>query len=190
MIDIQKFKLSEEHSVFKIKYNGNHKKNSFINRIYDNRGVIYKKKFKHVEDKFLIECDEFKSVDKCVIEALELIEDKKLNKFAKTSWVYTQKKDFNMVMHKHTFLEMGTEKTKLKTDWTCVFYIQIPENLKEGDGDIIFMTEDKKLHIFKPEENDIIIFSGNLNHMVTQIPTAEKDRIIYASNFNFNLTIN
>jgi len=51
------------------------------------------------------------------------------------------------------------------------------------------MTEDKKLHVFKPEENDIIIFAGDLNHMVTQFQNAEIDRIIYTSNFNINLKI-
>ncbi len=189
MNNIQKFELSKEHIVYKIKYDGTYDKNSFIKRIYDNRDVIYKKPFKHVEDKVLIKCDEFKSIDDNVIKALELIENKKIKNVAKSSWVYTQKKDFNMIMHNHIFLEMGVNKTKLKTEWTCVFYIQIPKNLKEGEGDIIFMTEDKKLHKFKPEENDIIIFSGTLNHMVTQIPNAEIDRIIYASNFNFNLKI-
>ena len=92
-----------------------------------------------------------------------------------------------MIMHKHDYLLYTTEKTKLKTEWTCVFYIQIPENIMEGEGDIIFMTEDKKLHKFTPKENDIIIFPGTLYHMVTPIPNAEVDRIVYASNFNFNL---
>ena len=49
------------------------------------------------------------------------------------------------------------------------------------------MTEDKKLHRFVPEENDILIFSGTLNHMVTQIPNAEMDRIVFATNFNLNI---
>lgn len=184
---IEKFELSKEYTIYKLKYDGDFNKNDFIKRIYDNRGVIYQKKFKHVEDKFLIDCNEFKSIDKFVISGLEIIENKKIDKVAKSSWVYTQKKDFNMVMHKHIFLEMGTQKTKLKTDWTFVFYIQIPKNLKEKEGHIVFMTEDKKLHTFKPEENDIIIFSGTLNHMVNPIPNAEMDRIIYASNFNYSL---
>ena len=49
------------------------------------------------------------------------------------------------------------------------------------------MTEDKKLHKFTPKENEIILFSGTLNHMVTPIPNAEIDRIVYASNFNYSL---
>lgn len=186
-MNIEKFELSKEHIVYKLKYNGNFNKNDFIKRIYDNRDVIYKKNFKHVEDKFLIDCEEFKSINKFVISALEIIENKKIDKVAKRSWVYTQKQDFNMIMHKHIFLEMGTQKTKLISDWTFVFYIQIPKNLKKGEGNIVFMTEDKKLHTFTPQENDIIIFSGTLSHMVTPIPNAEIDRIIYASNFNYSL---
>lgn len=190
MNNIEKIKLSNDYIIYKIKYNKEYSKNTFIDRIFENRNIIYKKNFKNiVEDKFLIECNEFKSVDAQIIKTLEIIENKEINNFAKSSWVYTQKKDFIMTMHDHIFLEMGTQKTKLKTEWTCVFYIQIPKNIKEGEGDIVFMTEDKKLHKFIPTENDIIIFSGTLNHMVTPIPNAEIDRIIYASNFNFNLII-
>jgi len=129
-MNIEKFELSKEQTIYKIYYNSLFNKEDFIKRIYDNRCVIYKKRHKHVEDKFLIECKEFKSINRYVLDALEIIENKKIDKFAKSSWVYTQKKDFNMIMHKHIFLEMGTNKTKLKTDWTFVFYIQIPKNLK------------------------------------------------------------
>jgi len=191
-MNIETFKLSKEHVVYRLKYVGEYGKDIFIKRIDENKNVIYKKHFKNIknfEDKFLIESKEFKFIDRYVLNALEIIENKKIDKFAKSSWIYKQSKDFNMIMHKHIFLEMGTEKTKLKTDWTFVFYIQIPKNLKQGEGDIVFMTEDKKLHAFKPEENDIIIFAGDLNHMVTQIPNAEMERIIYASNINLNLKI-
>lgn len=186
-MNIEKFNLSKEHTIYRTKYSAEYTKEDFIKRIAQNKSVITKKVDKKVEDRVLIECNEFSSVNNYVIEVLESIEGKKIDKVAKLGWVYTQKEDFTMIMHKHDYLYYTTEKTNLETKWTCVFYIQIPKNLKEGEGDIIFMTEDKKLHTFTPKENDILIFSGKLYHMVTPIPSAEVDRVVYASNFNFDL---
>ena len=184
---MEKFKLSDEYVIYKVNHKSIYSKERFIKRISQNKSILNQKKDKNVEDRVLIECDEFKSVSDYVVSILEIIEARKINSIAKSSWVYTQKSDFNMVMHKHDYLLYTTEKTKLKTEWTCVFYIQIPKKITNGEGDITFMTEDKKLHTFIPKENDIIIFPGTLYHMVTPIPNAEIDRIVYASNFNFNL---
>ena len=184
---MKKFKLSDEYTIYKINYKSEYSKENFIKRINQNKSIINQIKDKNVEDRVLIECNEFKSVSDYIVSILEIIEDRKINSIAKSSWVYTQKSDFNMIMHKHDYLLYTTEKTKLKTEWTCVFYIQIPKKITKGEGDITFMTEDKKLHTFTPKENDIIIFPGTLYHMVTPIPNAEIDRIVYASNFNFNL---
>lgn len=190
MCGIETFELSKQYTVYRTKYRGEYTREDFIRRIADNKTVIYKKHFKHFEnfeDKFLIDCKEFKEVNKHVLNALEFIEGRKINKVARHSWVYTQRKDFNMNMHKHDYLLYTTEKTSLTTQWTCTFYVQLPECVKEGEGDIIFMTEDKKLHTFTPRENDILIFAGTLNHMVTQTPNAEVDRIVFATNFNYTL---
>ena len=180
---IEEFKLSNEYTVYRAKYDGEYSKQDFIKRVIQNASLRNTKPYKSVESRVFISCKEFDSVDRHVINALGSTADR----IAKLSWVYTQKKDFNMIMHKHDYLYYTTEKTSLKTEWTCVFYIQIPKNLDKGEGDIIFMTEDKKLHTFVPEENDILIFPGTLYHMVTPIPNAEIDRVVYASNFNFSI---
>jgi hypothetical protein len=184
---MEKFQLSNEYAVYRIKYEGEISTNDFIKRINQNKLILHKRTNKKVENRILIECNEFLSINNSFINALEKIDNNKIDKYAKLSWVYVQKKDFNMVMHKHDFLYYTTEKTNIKTDWTCVFYIQVPKNLKKGEGDIIFMTEDKKLHTFTPNQNDILIFSGKLNHMVSNIENAETDRIVYATNYNLNI---
>lgn len=180
---VEKFKLSNEYTVYRTKYSGEYSREDFIKRVTQNASLQSNKKYKSVESRVYISCKEFDSVDRCVIDTLDASADR----VAKLSWVYTQKKDFTMIMHKHDYLHYTTEKTNLETEWTCVFYIQIPKNLEQGEGDIVFMTEDKKLHTFIPKENDLLIFPGTLYHMVTPIPNAEIDRVVYASNFNFNI---
>ncbi len=189
---MEEFKLSDQFTVYKTKYSGNYCREDFIKRILRNKSLIIKKTNKGIDEKrFILECNEFKSVDDFIISTLEEIEQKKINKVAKFSWIYTQTSEETMVdMHKHDFLHYYADKTKLETDWTCVFYVQIPEGLEEKDGNIVFMTEDRKLHSFIPQEKDLLIFSGKLGHMITPIPNAKADRVVYASNFNFNLTIN
>lgn len=188
MIDnLEIYKLSDDYTIYIKKYDGDYKKEDFIKRIMENKSVINPKNISKVENRVFIQCNELRSIDNFILNTSEIIINKKINKYAKSSWVYTQKKDFNMVMHKHDYLHYSVQKTKLKTEWTSVFYVQIPKNIKDGEGDIIFMTEDKNFHRFKPKENHIIFFSGTLNHMVTPIPNAETERIVYASNFNFNL---
>jgi len=192
MNNLEKFKLSDKFTVYRTKYNGKYNKENFIERVNDNKSLVVKKTIGGIDEKRLvIECDEFKSIDSFLINTLEEIKKEKIVKSAKFSWIYTQKNSQTMVdMHKHDFLQYYTEKTKLETEFTCVFYIQIPKNLKEDEGNIVFMTEDKKLHKFIPYENEILIFSGKLNHMITPIPNAEIERVVYASNFNFNLNLN
>jgi hypothetical protein len=63
----------------------------------------------------------------------------------------------------------------------------MPNNLKDDEGNIVFMTEDKNIHKFIPKENDILLFSGKLQHMIIPMPNAEMDRIVYATNFNLNI---
>lgn len=185
---MEEFKLSNQFTVYRAKYSGDYSKDDFVKKILKNKSLVVKKTNKGIDEKrFLIECDEFKAIDAFTIGILEEIEQKKINRVAKFSWIYTQTREETMMdMHKHEFLHYYTEKTNLETDLTCVFYVQIPEGLGEKDGNIVFMTEDKKLHSFIPQENDLLIFSGRLGHMITPIPNAKAERIVYASNYTFN----
>lgn len=88
-------------------------------------------------------------------------------------------------MHTHDYLE-SSNRTKLRTQWTFVYYIQVPENMKPGDGDIVFKTEDGNIHTFTPQENDILIFPGDLPHIAMPSQSAKEDRIVFAANFNFD----
>ena len=69
----------------------------------------------------------------------------------------------------------------------CVGVVQIPKDLEGGEGDIIFKTEDKKLFSYTPSENDVLIFSGDLEHMAVPNQSAIEDRLVYASNLSFSL---
>ena len=78
-------------------------------------------------------------------------------------------------------------KSYITTDLVCVYYISIPMNMKDGEGNIIFKNEKNQLFTFTPQENDVLIFSGILPHMTTPNQNSNTDRISYVSNFNFSI---
>lgn len=188
-IYLEQFKLHKEVSVFKSKYVGSFSKNDFILRSNQNEKLYFYKSFKTENSlDIYLQCEEFKSIDTQVYSLLESILNKSLNKISKSSWVYIQKPEFKLEwMHTHEFLE-STNRTNLRTQWTYVFYIQIPENLPSGEGDLIFLTEDGTKHTFVPKEKDILIFPGDLSHIAMPCPSAKVDRIVYASNLNLDST--
>jgi len=60
--------------------------------------------------------------------------------------------------------------------------------MKNGEGDLVFKTENADLYRFTPKEYDLLIFSGLLDHMTIPNENSSLDRISYVSNFSFNLT--
>lgn len=180
-------KLSEKYTIYKTTYKGDYKKEDFLKRIKQNDSLYYDETFEYPNSIYVeIECDEFKSVDNQTLDFLREKISHPIDKYARCSWIYTQVPDFTMEwMHTHDWLE-SSNRTILKTQWTYVFYIQIPPNLKEGEGDLIFKTEDDVLHVFTPKENDIIIFPGDLPHMPIPTIGSEINRICYTTNINYD----
>lgn len=185
---IQQHKLSEKYTVYKIKYDGLYSKNDFLKRVEQNRLLYYKAEVKNNHSITLnINCKEFESIDKFFIKTLSNIFNKEFNKSSKFSWVYTQTNKFSAEwMHNHKNLHRFN-KSFLSTEWVCVFYIQIPSDMRKGEGDLIFKTENDQLYTFTPEENQVVIFSGDIEHMTTPCQNSDVKRISYVSNFNFSL---
>ena len=182
---VEEIKLSDKYSLFKTRYTGPFTKNEFIKRVNQNEFIYSNQSDRTLNSViFHLECNEFKSIDNMV---LNLFDIQSVDKIGKSSWIYTQIKEFKMEwMHTHEYL-FSSNQTNLKTEWTYVFYIQIPTDLSNNEGNIIFKTEDDKLHSFEPNENDIFIFSGDIPHMAVPTTNSETKRIVYASNLSFNL---
>lgn len=182
---VEEIKLSNKYSLFKTKYIGPFTKSDFIKRVNQNESLYTDESDRKLNSVIVhLECDEFKSVDDLI---LNLFDTKNIDKIAKSSWIYTQIKEFKMEwMHTHEYL-MSSNQTNLKTQWTYVFYIQIPNDLSNNEGNIIFKTEDGNLHSFKPNENDIFIFSGEIQHMAVPTINSKTKRIVYATNLSFDL---
>jgi hypothetical protein len=183
---IQEIKLSNQFKIYKTTFKHNFLKDDFKKRIEENKALYYNKEIQNNHSlEMNIECDEFLSIDNFFIKCLKEMDNTITEKISKFSWIYTQTKSFSTQwMHAHTQLHRFN-KSHINTKWVCVFYIDIPIEMKSGEGDLLFKDEIDKFHSIKPKENDVIIFDGNIYHMTIPNQSSETDRISYVSNFNF-----
>lgn len=90
----------------------------------------------------------------------------------------------------------GTEKYHVHTEinklnnsfvpiYTYVYYIQMPNNLKGEDGVLYFKDKNDIEHSILPEEDDLIIMSGDIPHAPNKADDSTKDRIVFAGNVGF-----
>lgn len=182
------FVLSKEFRVYKTFFQSPFTKESILKRIEENKTLYPEGNIKNNHSlAFHLECPEFKYINNFHIQTLEKIISQQINKFSRFSWTYTQTKDFSVEwMDDHRDLHRF-QKSHLNTQLVCVHYVSIPEKMKEGEGNLVFKTENNDLFYFTPEENDLLIFSGYLPHMTTPNQSSDTDRISYVSNYNFQL---
>lgn len=190
MKNLEQFNLSKKYSVYRTFYTGEFSKENFLARVRQNEDLYFYKSFKTENSLDInLSCIEFKSIDDYVISLLKNDLNLNTEKVAKSNWIYIQTPEFDLQwMHTHEFLE-STNRTNLRTQWTYVFYVQIPVNLKQGDGNIIFKTEDGNMHTFIPKEKEILIFPGDLLHIATPSQSGKYDRVVYAGNLNLDFKV-
>lgn len=183
---LESLAISDKFSIYRGKYDGEFSKQDFLKRVEENRSLNYKGNARDNHSLELnIECPEFKSVDNFFLRTLERIHSQTSDRVSKFSWVYTQTKDFTEHwMHDHKNLHRFN-KSNLTTQWVCVFYIQVPPEMIKGEGDLLFRDEHGVFSKYSPGEREVVIFSGELQHMTTPNQHSDTERISYVSNFNF-----
>ena len=185
-LDLQTFVLSDKFKVYKTTFQSDFTKSDFLKRVEENKSLYYRRDLKDNHSlEMNIECPEFKAIDNFYIRTLQNIDSVDTQSISKFSWVYTQTKDFSAQwMHEHTHLHRF-DKSHLNTQWVCVFYISIPDEMKKGEGDLLFKNEKDEFFCFTPRERDVVFFSGDLAHMTVPNQSSDTSRISYVSNFNF-----
>lgn len=178
--------LSSSEQIYKLVYNGPFTREAFLKRFDQNKKISTIPNSDSVWVEF--ECDEFKSIDSLIFDTIKnKISNESIDYYAKHSWVYTQKKGFDMTyMHQHLLLHSSTNRSTIKSNYTFTFYVQQPSNLIEDEGKIVFKTKDENIHKFLPQEMDLFIFPADMYH--TAIPTPKNDelRVVYAGNIAYN----
>lgn len=173
--------LSNEYTIYRSNYKGTYEIEDFlelirfnhIHTIHTNNNSVWME----------IESPIIDSINNQVKLHIESISGKKFTNYAKHNWTYTQRKGFDLEwMHQHLLVH-PPGRSKITTDYTFTFYLQVPKSTQGDSGKIVFETEDKIKHKFKPKVGEIFIFPAEIRHTAIPTPTSEVERIVFAGSF-------
>jgi len=185
--------INKKTSVYIGKYNWKFSKESFLKRIKQN--VLISNYTQDNTSNLIINCFEFENIINLALNAckkLSNIDDNWDGTWVNKTWIYKQdtikKKEY---YHNHLYttqIPFTTNNAPIINEWTFVFYLQIPDDLKDEEGMLFFKTTDIDTpYKYLPQEGDFIIFPGDLLHLVKNNINSKNDRISICGNISFNI---
>jgi hypothetical protein len=104
------------------------------------------------------------------------------------SWFYIAVPELpNADWHNH--LRFHQDYAETFTDWTWVYYVQLPNNCEGDEGKLFFRDKKKaptEYYSFFPEEGYVYAFDAQLEHLPALSPKSTVDRITAAGNVILN----
>ena len=178
---MERLKLSSTETIYKSKYSGRYTQSDFLSKVEINSKYTSQN---HNNSTWIeIETPEFADIENHIKLMLSDITKTEIQNYSKHTWIYSQKKNFNLEwMHQHLLVHPNNRST-IRTDYTFTYYIQIPTNSINDEGNIVFETTDKVKHNFSPKEGDIFLFPADLRHTAIPTPNCDKERIVMAGSF-------
>jgi hypothetical protein len=116
----------------------------------------------------------------CVDHIRKLKSPNNIVNYYQKNWVYTNNKN-NIYTDWHSH-ENIHNLSNVKNEWTYVFYVQMPNNLLNNEGKLLFKVRDSEYGIL-PEEGDVVIFPATLSHKPELSPNSTQERIVIGGNF-------
>jgi hypothetical protein len=123
------------------------------------------------------------------VDLYQKVYNKDYNKIYTDTWInvvkinplqkiWTKKND--LIFHQHTML--NKQIGRIEPDFTYVTYIQMPNNLRNTDGVLYIKDLEGKIFNYLPDEGDVIIMKGDIEHSPNHAPHSTLDRIVMAGN--------
>lgn len=125
----------------------------------------------------MIESNEINNLKKQCIDFIESIFINESGLCYVDNWIYINDKNTDEVFF-HSHIE-NKQISFLKNEWVYTFYLQMPNNLKDDEGYLLFKTDDGIIHKILPEEGDVILFPAHLLHTPTLAPNSTNERIVF-----------
>lgn len=91
----------------------------------------------------------------------------------------------NLSYHTHTELSKLTKT--FFPHYTFAYYIQMPDIMDGEDGVLYFRGENGNEYWIRPEEDDLIIMTGDMPHAPNNAPNSTLDRLVMVGNVGFEL---
>lgn len=121
------------------------------------------------------------------------ITDKEVYSAMHTSWIYISSPN-NPVSKYHDHVTFSMKEPGIFTDYTWIYYIQMPNNCKDKEGHIFFKEhmyipgDDEGSISFLPEEGYFYMWDSAYAHRPELSPNSTLDRVVIAGNVTFNTT--
>jgi hypothetical protein len=90
----------------------------------------------------------------------------------------------------HNHHELNGTHGLFVPQYTFVFYLQMPNNLKDDEGYLFIKDSENNIHGILPNENEALIFNGNIPHGPHYAPNSTKNRVVIAGNVGFEKKYN
>jgi hypothetical protein len=190
-------KLGEEIVLYKVKYNSKFSKNNIMKSILKLIDLqpenINSDAFTYFKNKFLEIDDIEKKGIKICIDIFKK-ENKKYKTYFYDTWVNRVKsknpvQDFALFLFGHPYHNHDEINKNMKRQiptYTYIYYLQMPNNLKDDDGHLIL--KDSKGNVFSilPKEGEFLIHKSNVDHYPKSANNSSIDRLVIAGNVGFN----
>lgn len=196
---IEHIKLNENIQVYKAKFDWKYPQDSLITKVKQNLSYIGMDDLTtsnfHIQSKEVNYLKEY-----CRNIGIEILGHKveDISSWAEQFWIYlsdrtTHVDEFEakaLLYHDHpiTLTTVTTRPiTRIKTELTYCFYLNVPNDLKGDDGKLMFMDKDGNEVGIRPETGDIIFFNPLYLHKPNFIPSSNQKRIVICSNLTVKL---
>ena len=129
-----------------------------------------------IESSIVMVGGEITNVNNQVIDYFNKFIYKEETLYSFKNWIYLSSNENQYAgFHSHTHMD----RLKTKGEWTWTFYVQMPDNLNDDDGTIVFNINNKEYSIL-PEEGELLIFPADVLHMPNTNTSSIKDRMVLA----------
>jgi hypothetical protein len=124
-----------------------------------------------------------------IIDLYQKTYDNDYNKIYTDNWINVVKinpiqkiwtKENDLIFHQHT--DLNNKMGRIEPDFTYITYIQMPNNLSNNDGVLYMKDLEGNVFNYLPEEGDIIIMKGEVEHVPNHALKSTVDRIVMAGN--------
>lgn len=167
-------------------------KENLIKKIYQNVS-LFKHESKYetpgIQTNILLKCKEIDYILNYSAEKCKELFYKDSNiediTYALYPWIFISKNE-TTASHFHNHNMFAPEvQTSIKSNYTFIYYVQIPNNLKDNDGKLIIIDEQQQIAIL-PQENELIILPAHVYHRPETSINSNIDRIVIAATILFD----
>lgn len=188
---MEKIKLGKHLTLYKVNYNPASSKENILKSVFN---LISLQPENDPSDAYTYLNNRFNEIDEIEKRGIEICLELEGNpNYHHDTWVNRVKTEdpvqrfgamiFGHPYHNHT--EINKTMIRYTPKYTYIYYVQMPDNLQEDEGELVLKDVDGNVYSILPKEGEFIIHESNIDHYPKEAIKSTKDRIVVAGNVGF-----